>query len=262
MKMVKKIFKITAIVIIGLPIIYFSILASTGLWFNWHYQVDNFNIYSDSEITSAEILLLKKEINDRVIACEIFKEDLEHNIYISSSEKKFSFFAKIVGSSYPAQGFNINYLNKIFISESFINETHKERKAANKLIPYSALEGDIIEIICHEIIHSFVYDKLGAEKYALIPFWKQEGYAEYAANISIKEKDSLYSFNNRVDIYLDDEFWGDNKAVKDYYEAELLVENLIENKKMSFDLLMSDSITLEYAQNQLYVPERGFTSPK
>ena len=119
-KRFKKIFKITAIVIIGLPIIYFSILASTGLWFNYHYQVDNFNIYSDSEITSAEILLLKKEINDRVIACEIFKEDLEHNIYISSSEKKFSFFAKIVGSSYPAQGFNINYLNKIIISKSFM----------------------------------------------------------------------------------------------------------------------------------------------
>ena len=113
-----------------------------------------------------------------------------------------------------------------------------------------------------EIIHSFVYEKLGAKKYALVPFWKQEGYAEYAANISVKEKDSLYNFNNRVDIYLDDGFWGDNKAVKDYYEAELLVENLIENKKLSFDLLMSNSITLEYAQNQLYVSEIVSTSPK
>ena len=256
----KKIFKITVIVIIGIPIIYFSILASTGILFNHHYKVGNFNIYSDSEINSPDILIEK--VNSRVIACEIFKDNLEHNIYISSSEKKFSFFAKITGSSYPAQGFNINYLNKIFISKSFINETHKERKAASKLIPYSALEGNIIEVICHEIIHSFVYDKLGASKYALIPFWKQEGYAEYAANISVKEKDSLYNFNNRVDIYLDDGFWGDNKAVKDYYEAELLVENLIENKKLSFDLLMSNSITLEYAKNQLYVSEIVSTSPK
>ncbi len=256
----KKRFKITVIVIIGIPIIYFSILASTGILFNHHYKVGNFNIYSDSEINSPDILIEK--VNSRVIACEIFKENLEHNIYISSSEKKFSFFAKILGSSYPAQGFNVNYLNKIFISESFINETQKERKAANKIIPYSALEGDIIEVICHEIIHSFVYEKLGAKKYALVPFWKQEGYAEYAANISVKEKDSLYNFNNRVDIYLDDGFWGDNKAVKDYYEAELLVENLIENKKQSFDLLMSDSITLDYARNQLYVSEIVFTSPK
>ena len=185
-----------------------------------------------------------------------------YSFTISNKEKKFSFFAKITGSSYPAQGFNINYVNKIIISKSFINETHKERKAAKKLIPFSALDGDIIEVICHEIIHSFVYEKLGAKKYALVPFWKQEGYAEYAANISVKEKDSLYNFNNRVDIYLDDGFWGDNKAVKDYYEAELLVENLIENKKLSFDLLMSNSITLEYARNQLYVSEIVFTSPK
>jgi len=249
MKWIKKILKITLIVIIGLPIIYFSILASTGLWFNYHYEVDNFNIYSDSEITSPDILI--ENLNNRLNTCEIFKEDVEHKIYISSSEKKFRFFAKITGSSYPAQGFNINYLNKIFISESFINETNKERKAVNKLIPYSALEGNMIEVICHEIIHSFVYDKIGAEKYALVPFWKQEGYAEYAANISIKETDSSYNFNDRVDIYLDVEFWGNNKAVKDYYEAELLVENLMDNYGVSFVELMNDSITFDYALNQL-----------
>ena len=251
MKWIKKILKITLIVIIGLPIIYFSILASTGLWFNYHYEVDNFNIYCDSEITSPDILI--ENLNNRLNTCEIFKEDVEHKIYISSSEKKFRFFAKITGSSYPAQGFNINYLNKIFISESFINETHKEHKAVNKLIPYSALEGNMIEVICHEIIHSFVYDKLGAEKYALVPFWKQEGYAEYAANISIKETDSSYNFNDRVDIYLDVEFWGNNKAVKDYYEAELLVENLMDNYGVSFVELMNDSITFDYALNQLKV---------
>ena len=251
MKWIKKILKITLIVIIGLPIIYFSILASTGLWFNYHYEVDNFNIYCDSEITSPDILI--ENLNNRLNTCEIFKEDVEHKIYISSSEKKFRFFAKITGSSYPAQGFNINYLNKIFISESFINETHKERKAVNKLIPYSALEGNMIEVICHEIIHSFVYDKIGAEKYALVPFWKQEGYAEYAANISIKETDSSYNFNDRVDIYLDVEFWGNNKAVKDYYEAELLVENLMDNYGVSFVELMNDSITFDYALNQLKV---------
>lgn len=107
------------------------------------------------------------------------------------------------------------------------------------------------ETICHEVIHSFVYDRLGAEKYAFVPFWKQEGYAEYAANISIKEKDSSYNFNSRVDIYLDDEFWGNNKAVKDYYEAELLVENLIYNEGMSFDELMNDSIIFKNATNKL-----------
>jgi hypothetical protein len=249
MKTIKKILKITLFVVIGIPIIYFSILASTGLWFNYQYEVENFNIYSDSEITSSETLI--KSFNDRLKVCEIFNKDLEHNIYISSSENKFSFLAKMTGSAYPAQGFNINYLNKIFISESFISEVHKDRKAVNKLIPYSALEGNMTETICHEIIHSYVYDKLSAEKYALVPFWKQEGYAEYAANISIKEKDTSYNFIDRLDIYLDDGFWGNNKAVKDYYEAELLVEHLIENEGMTFNELMNDSITFKYAIKKL-----------
>jgi hypothetical protein len=249
MKTIKKILKITLFIVIGIPIIYFSILASTGLWFKHHYEGENFNIYSDSEITSPELLI--KSFNDRLKVCEIFNKDLEHNIYISSSENKFSFLAKITGSAYPAQGFNINYLNKIFISESFISEVHKDRKAVNKLTPYSALEGNMTETICHEIIHSYVYDRLGAEKYALVPFWKQEGYAEYAANISIKEKDSSYNFNDRIDIYLDDDFWGNNTAVKDYYESELLVEHLIENEGMTFNELMNDSITYKHALKNL-----------
>ena len=81
----------------------------------------------------------------------------------------------------------------------------------------------------------------------------------HATNILVKEKDSLYNFRNRVDIYLNDEFWGNNKAVKDYYEAGLLVENLIENKKLSFDVLMRDSITYDYALNQLNESEKLYS---
>ena len=70
---------------------------------------------------------------------------------------------------------------------------------------------------------------------------------------------SLYELLKNFDIYLDDEFWGNNKAVKDYYEAELLVENLIENKKLSFDVLMRDSITYDYALNQLKESEKLYS---
>tara|TARA_B110000438_G_C15636468_1_gene573321 strand:- start:43 stop:528 length:486 start_codon:yes stop_codon:yes gene_type:complete len=156
----------------------------------------------------------------------------------------------MTGSSYPSQGFNVNYLNKIFISKSFIKQVHTDRKKANKLIPYSVLEGNMTEIICHEIIHSLAYEYLGAKKYALVPFWKQEGYAEYAANIWSKQQDSTYDFNDRIDIYLDDNFWGENNGVKDYYEAEILVENLMLNS-IGFDSLMSNHTSFEHALMQL-----------
>ena len=106
------------------------------------------------------------------------------------------------------------------------------------------------EIICHEIIHSLAYEYLGAKKYALVPFWKQEGYAEYAANIWSKQQDSTYDFNDRIDIYLDDNFWGENNGVKDYYEAEILVENLMLNS-IGFDSLMSNHTSFEHALMQL-----------
>jgi hypothetical protein len=235
-------------IIICLIIIYIGVLKSAALFFTYHYTHSNYKIFSDTELDSTEILV--KSLNERIKSCEIYNNNLKHTIYICSSESKFRFFAKMTGSSYPSQGFNVNYLNKIFISKSFIKQVHTDRKKANKLIPYSVLEGNMTEIICHEIIHSLAYEYLGAKKYALVPFWKQEGYAEYAANIWSKQQDSTYDFNDRIDIYLDDNFWGENNGVKDYYEAEILVENLMLNS-IGFDSLMSNHTSFEHALMQL-----------
>ena len=54
--------------------------------------------------------------------------------------------------------------NKIYISKPIIEQVHSDRKAANKIVLYSAMEGDIQETICHEIIHSLVNKKLGGKK--------------------------------------------------------------------------------------------------
>jgi hypothetical protein len=141
--------------------------------------------------------------------------------------------------------------NKIYISKPFIEEVHSDRKAANKIVLYSAMEGDIQETICHEIIHSLVNKKLGGKKAADLPTWKQEGYAEYAANILPKSTDSTYSFKNRVALYMDSTFWEGNQFVFEYYEFEILVEFLMDIKKITFEQLMADTFTYEMALKEL-----------
>jgi len=128
---------------------------------------------------------------------------------------------------------------------------HSDRLAANKIVPYSAMEGDLSEAICHEIIHSFVYNKLGRRKSSNLPDWKQEGYAEYAANIFPKRNDNTYKFKKRIELYRDPGFWEGNQSVFEYYEAEILVEFLLDIKKMTFDDLMDESFTYEMAVKEL-----------
>ncbi len=141
--------------------------------------------------------------------------------------------------------------NKIYISAPFIEQVYSDRKAANKIVRYSAMEGSVEEIICHEIIHSFVYNKLGSIEASSLPGWKQEGYGEYGANILPKRNDTTYRFKDRVDLYKDSSFWNGNKFAFEYYEAEILVEFLIDVKKMTFEQLMIDTFTYQMALKEL-----------
>ncbi|MBN8697788.1 MAG: hypothetical protein J0L87_14750 [Bacteroidetes bacterium] len=248
-KRLKKTLIILGGLIILITLIYFSVFWSTKCWFSNNYNFGKYNLYTNSAFDNSTEFL--NQIDQRLKACELYDENIEHNIYIFSSESTFKFYATIAGSGYPAQGFNMRAFNKIYISKPFIEQVHSDRKTANKIVPYSAMEGNIQETICHEIIHSFVNKKLGDKKAAELLTWKQEGYAEYASNILPKRTDSTYSFKDRVALYNDTSFWEGNQFVFEYYESEILVEFLIDIKKMTFEQLMADSYTYEKALKEL-----------
>ena len=154
MKRLKKILIFTGALIALFVLIYLSIFWTTKYWFSDNYKFGQYTLYTNSKFDNSSEFLEK--IDQRLRACELYDEKLEHNIYLFSSERKFKFYATVAGSGYPAQGFNMNAFNKIYISRPFIEQVHSDRKSANKIVPYSAMEGNIEETICHEIIHSFV----------------------------------------------------------------------------------------------------------
>lgn len=227
-KRLKKILIILGVLIILITLIYFSVFYSTKYWFSNNYNFGKYNLYTNSVFDNSNEFL--NQIDQRLKACELYDQNIEHDIYIFSSESTFKFYATIAGSGYPAQGFNMRAFNKIYISKPFIEQVHSDRKTANKIVLYSAMEGNIQETICHEIIHSFVNKKLG---------------------IYPKQTDSTYNFKNRVALYNDTSFWEGNQFVFEYYESEILVEFLIDIKKMTFKQLMADSFTYEMAMKEL-----------
>lgn len=249
MKRIKVILKVVGIWIVSIFLIYCAIFWTSQFWFTNSYKKGNYTFYGDSSIKDVDAFI--SVIDRRLKACPIYDSTITHNVYICESERLFKFYAWIANSSYPAQGFNKHIFNKIYISKTFINEVRADRVAANEVVPHSAMEGSLEAVICHEIVHSFVRNKLGGEKADYLPTWKQEGYAEYGANIFSKANDKTYNFTQRLELYRDNSFWGTNRAVFEYYEGEILMEFLLDIEKMTFCEVMDETFTYEMALERL-----------
>jgi hypothetical protein len=79
-----------------------------------------------------------------------------------------------------------------------------------------------------------------------MPVWKSEGYAEYQANIAATRADETYDFSARVDLLLDDNFWGrGNSVARHLYRWHLLVEYLATEKGMGLDDLVEEGVSEE-----------------
>lgn len=230
-------------------LLYFSVLLSAGAWFKYTYKQGVYTFYSNTEILKPEALV--QELKEQLQLCKVYNDSTPITIYFCDAAATFYFFAKITGVTLPSQGFTLAYLNKVFISKPYIAEVFKSRNNAQKLIPYSVMSGTLEAVVKHELIHANVYEFLDVESYANLPFWKQEGYAEYAAHRALKQRDSLYSFDQRVTLYRNTDFWGDNMAVKSYFEAGLLVEFLLDQKKLSLQEFFDEKVVFSKTINVL-----------
>lgn len=223
-------------------LIQLSILAVPYPFFTEKFEYQNYTVYSDEEIDSGFQETLDN-VNERLEAVEINMPELKHRLFLCQSEKLFRFFIFISQTSYPQQGFNIPVLGNLFISDKFIKKVNAN-KGADKFTQYSCMEGSIEELITHEIVHSLTYEKLEYFESWSLPFWKREGYAEYAANITVIKNDTLYDLHKRIENLNDNNFWGPTfSTIKHYYRSQILIEYLSDVKGLSFNDIVAEEIT-------------------
>lgn len=211
-------------------------------FFSEKLEYKNYTVYSDAEIDSSFHQILDN-VNKRLEAVEINQPELNHRLFFCQSEKLFHFFTFSADLDYPQQGFNIPVFGNIFISDKFITKVQTVNKGYYEITQYCNLEGNIEEIIAHEIVHTLTYEMLDFFEYRSLPFWKMEGYAEYAANIAVVRKDTLYDLHQRIKNLNNNSFWGSDFGVlRHYYRSQILIEYLSEVKGFSFNDIVADNI--------------------
>jgi len=225
--------------LIGIILLQVSLLAFPQPLFNHKLVAECLTAYSDQEFDDA-LRGVVAEVEERLAAMEIRDPGLPQNVYICKNPRLYAFFTFLSLLPKRTMGFNLSVLENSFISRTRVEEV----SCGNPWkLRHTCLEGDLAQVICHELAHAYTQEKLGFRLYRDIPKWKSEGYAEYASTIAAIRKDGRNPLRGRMGKLFDNSLWIHSDTVRKIYQAQLLVEFLSEVKGLSFDEIMSEQVT-------------------
>jgi hypothetical protein len=239
--MIKKLFKwLGAIVgvIIALILLDMLVLSTPGLFFSEEKQYGSITVYSEKPI-GKETDSIMAEVFLRLHKVPIYDPARKYNLSLCSSQKKFTFFTNLTVRANRIMGFN--FMGSAYVNEDFINELRRKTGGQPK---YLTREGSVVHVATHELMHEYINDAYGSFAARALPEWKTEGYCEYGVNQFVAPQDSGYSISERIDIYLDDSRWNPTAEVhRPHYVWGLMMEYLINVKKLNFEQVLTDSVT-------------------
>jgi hypothetical protein len=199
-------------------------------------------VYSDGEFDAgfAEVM---DDVNRRLECVEILPEGSANRVFLCRSQKLYSMFARISRVHPNMQGFNLSIFGNTFVSLPRVDYV---RRMLHGGAPYGMREGNLAHVIAHEVVHDLSQNEIGFNEYRRLPLWKREGYAEYGAIAGAVRREGGPDLRGRIGVLLDDSYWGGGRdPARVYYEAELLVEYLIEVEGRTFAQVMSEDVTFD-----------------
>lgn len=238
------------LILIALFVIDLAILAYPNLLFAHKQAFGEFTVFSNQPLSSNFGQTIAS-VRDRVEAMENGRPGAKCRVYICSTKRRFSLFAFLTRKHSNSLAIGVSALGAVYINESKVR-----RFAAHNYggIRHCRYEGNMAEVIAHEIAHFNVVKARGYRTAIKMPFWKSEGYAEYQANIAATRADSSYALADRVDLLMDRAFWGGgNSYARRLYEWHILVEYLAGEKGIDLDGLIDESITEATAREDMLV---------
>jgi hypothetical protein len=222
-------------------LLYLGTLAYPQPAFDHALEFERYTLHSDSTI-DPEYGLVLEEVARRERMTDTWRPHAHYDIYLCRSPSLYRFYASLSRVPDHTAGFCLSVFDNVFIQERRLNEIRANNAG---YIRHSTVAGDLAEAITHEIMHCHQMAELGWSACRSMPFWKREGYPEYAANIAAIKADSLYSFRDRLEKLLNDLYWGtpEYNTARSYYRAQLMVEYLFDHEGFGFGDLMREDVT-------------------
>ncbi|MCP3979218.1 MAG: hypothetical protein GY716_07815 [bacterium] len=217
-------------------------------------RIDGFRVYSDEPIPD-DMHATIADVTRRIDAMEHPPVSAGSRVYLCNSRKRYAFFAALTRKSPDTLAIGLSVANESFVSMGRVEEFAAINQGR---ILHSRFEGNLAEVIAHEIAHFHSIHALGYRRHLALPVWKSEGWAEYQANLGPIRDDPEYDLLGRIDLLLDEAYWrsGTGRA-RDLWEWQLLVEFLGEVHEYRLEDLVRHDVTREATLQQMLAWRRS-----
>ena len=153
-------------VIVALILLDIGILANPGPFFPEKKQYESITVFSEKPI-GQEIDSVMSEVFLRLNMVWIYDPDRKYNLCLCSTQKKFTFFARLTVRANWIMGFSI--LGSAYVNEDFINELGTKTGGQPR---YLTSEGSVVHVATHELMHGYINDAFGYFAARALPEWK------------------------------------------------------------------------------------------
>jgi len=216
--------------------------------FAYEARIGEYRVYSDEPIP-ADFGRVIEETARRVEAMEHELGRAAPRVYLCNSRKRYDFFAFLLRMNPESLAIGLSVANETFVSMTRVREFEANNRGR---LRHTRFEGNPAEVIAHEIAHFNSVRALGFRPHLGQPVWKSEGWAEYQANLATIREDPTYDLGERIDMLLDDDYWGGRRGVaRSMWEWQILVEFLGEEEGLRLEELIRDEVTLYSAREQM-----------
>jgi hypothetical protein len=189
------------------------------------------------------------ELERRLSAMEHASSGRGHRIFLCNSPRRYAFFARLARKSSESLAIGLSLPNETFVS---ISRVRRFAETNGGVLRHTRFEGNLAEVVAHEIAHFHSLRALGWRRHLALPMWKSEGWAEYQANLAAIRDDPAYSLPSRIDRLLDDDFWAEKpRLARRLWEAQILVEFLGEEEGYRLSDLAREEVTESFARGAM-----------
>ena len=235
------------LVLFAVGILYVAILTVPAPLFAHKKRFGTYRVYSDEPIP-ADFGRVIEDLDRRIRAMEHAPPEASQRIYLCGP-KKYSFFTSLLRMSPKSLATGLSAANESFVS------TDRVRLFAARnhgVFRHTRFEGNLAEVVAHEIAHFNSVHALGLRAHMGQPLWKSEGWAEYQANLAAIRSDPDYDLRSRIELLLDDGYWGrPDGLARRQWESQLLVEFLGQIKGYDLTDIVKDEVTESSTREQM-----------
>ena len=218
-------------------LLYLGVLLFPGPLFAHKEQFGAYWVYSEEPLEPGFDRVIA-DLDRRLRAMEHPPPEGNQRIYLCSRQR-FAMFARLTRRNPESLAIGLSVADESFVSLDRVREFATLNRGRFR---HTRFEGNLAEVVAHEIAHFNSLRALGYRAHLGQPMWKSEGWAEYQANLAAIRADPGYDLNERVELLLDDRLWSERRGLaRRLWESQLLVEYLgeVEGYRLA-DLIRGD----------------------